>query len=452
MSQQDPSLPESASSSPEHTHTAAAKRLTHHSVSGVGHALGEVEQDASPSNTASDKCNLVNFMPLRWGVDSLYLSFPGTLADSVDKKLFDLKRTAQSAQQHEQVDAQYTIGDHLFEVKDKGAGMFPFILQDNCFRIALSRPTAKSLPLAYVQISSHFLNAVEPYLAERILRELLDQLGDVDPVTNVSRIDLYVDFICDVDMESWGRDAWVTRAHTINSYSIQDKFSGWAIGLGGVIAARLYDKTLELETSGKEYLKELWAKAGWQEGQKVWRLEFEVKRELLTQKGIPSLRDVLNHLASLWSYATDEWLRLTLPSMEDRTRSRWPIHPLWQCLSSVEWEGDGGPLLQRFTMTRVPDDNYLFGRGLSLLFSYMAKNGIKDFGVGAELFLLRLQDFGEHRMEWEGVPFPQYVKEQVAIRARKYNVIFTPDEEEYVEDNFETEARAREYLKYSKGE
>ena len=61
----------------------------------------------------------------------------------------------------------------------------------------------------------------------------------------------------------------------------------------------------------------------------VWRLEFELKREVLTQKGLSKLYQVLNHLNGLWSYATTEWLRLTLPSDDDKTRSRWPIHPLW---------------------------------------------------------------------------------------------------------------------------
>lgn len=312
------------------TETAEAGRLS--ARSGASRADGsctaEVEQDAPTSNTASNNCNEGLFKPLRWGVDSLYLSFPGTLDDSVEKKLAELKRVAQAPQAHEQVEAQYLIGDHIFEVKDKGAGLFPYVLQDNCFRISLSRPAAKSLPMAYVQVSSHFLSSVTPTVAEAILRELLGHLGTLETTTNVSRIDLYVDFTSDVDMESWGRSAWVTRAHAINAYSVKGQFSGWAIGLGGVLACRLYDKTLELETSGKTYLKQLWEKAGWKEGRKVWRLEFEFKRELLTQKGLSSLPDVLNHLAGVWAYGTDEWLRLTLPREDDKTRSRWPIHPL----------------------------------------------------------------------------------------------------------------------------
>lgn len=420
--------------------------------SGASRAEGscseEVEQDAPPSNTASNKCNEGFFKPLRWGVDSLYLSFPGTLDESVNKKLSELKHVAQAPEAYEQAEAQYPVGEHIFEVKDKGAGMFPYVLQDNCFRISLSRPAAKSLPMAYSQISSYFLSAVAPAAAELLLRQLLSQLGALEPDTNVSRIDLYVDFLSDVDMESWGRQAWVTRAHSLNAYSVKGQFSGWAIGLGGVIACRLYDKTLEIETSGKTYLKQLWERAGWKEGQKVWRLEFEFKRELLTQKGLWTLPEVLNHLAGLWSYGTDEWLRLTLPSDEDKTRSRWPIHPLWAALASVEWGGDGGPLLPRFSSSRAPTDEYLFGRGLSLLFSYMAREGVTDFYAAGKEFLSWLQSFGERRCLFEGVAFDQHVAEQLAIRARRFNTILNPGTPK--ESTVDAEAAA--YRRASDGE
>jgi hypothetical protein len=415
-----------------------------------GRALGEDGKDAPPSNTASNKCNVGFFKPLRWGVDSLYLSFPGALAESVDKKLQALKQAAQSLRAHEQVGAQYKVDEHIFEVKDKGSGLFPYVLQDNCFRIALSRPTAKSLPMAYVQVSSHFLSAVTPEAAESHLRRILDQLGDVEPITNVSRIDLFVDFLSDVDMESWDRSAWVTRAHTVNSYSVLGKFSGWAIGLGGVIACRLYDKTLELETSGKIYLHELWAKSGWQESQKVWRLEFEFKRECLSQKGVTTLREVLRNMAGIWGYATDDWLRLAIPSEEDKTRSRWAVHPLWQHLSSVDWEGDGGVLLSRFTATRAPTDKYLYGRGLSLIFAFMARDGFSDFYTAGDKYLSWLRSYAEkYFCMSEGISFEQYVQEQVAIRARRFNT--TLNHEDEPEDNLDIEAAANAYRKASKG-
>ena len=86
--------------------------------------------------------------------------------------------------------------------------------------------------------------------------------GTLEGSARVSRIDLYVDFVSDLDMEAWGRTAWLTRARSVNAYAVDDRFSGWAIGMGGPMAARLYDKTLELAKSGKNWLKPLWMTRG----------------------------------------------------------------------------------------------------------------------------------------------------------------------------------------------
>ena len=97
---------------------------------------GDREAVAMPSNTATNNSineGLIKF--LRFGVDSLYISYQGELFDSVDEKLGKLKLFARSESQDQQAKAQYKIGDHLFEVKDKGTSMFAYILEDNAFRI-----------------------------------------------------------------------------------------------------------------------------------------------------------------------------------------------------------------------------------------------------------------------------------------------------------------------------
>ena len=91
---------------------------------------GERESVAMPSNTATNNSNnegLIKF--LRFGVDSLYLSYQGEIFESVDEKLSKLKLLARSDIQDQQAKAQYKIGDHLFEVKDKGTSMFAYILK-----------------------------------------------------------------------------------------------------------------------------------------------------------------------------------------------------------------------------------------------------------------------------------------------------------------------------------
>ncbi len=258
-------------------------------------------QGTTPSNTVPNNSIPNYFKLLRWGVDSLYLSYPGELFSEIDSKLKVLKQVAQSSEPYEQAQAQYPIDDHIFEVKDKGTRFFPYILEDNAFRIQFSR--SRSMPFAYVKITSEYLTHVGSVAAEKALRLILGQFGVIHESANVSRIDIFVDFVSSVDMESWDRHAWVTRASAINTYSIERDFSGWVIGAGSVISCRLYDKTLEIEKQSKKYyLHKLWNKAGWNEHDKVWRLEFQLKREVLTQKGLHKLHDVLNCQSALKTF------------------------------------------------------------------------------------------------------------------------------------------------------
>jgi hypothetical protein len=114
----------------------------------------EGNSGASPSNTAPHNSNTAlpdGFKLLRLAVDSLYLSFPGELNDASFSALQKLKTNAQSENLEQLASAQYPIGSHIFEVKDRGAGLFPIVLVDNAYRIQLSRP-GKKLPMAYVQV------------------------------------------------------------------------------------------------------------------------------------------------------------------------------------------------------------------------------------------------------------------------------------------------------------
>lgn len=407
-------------------------------------------QDATPSNTASHNCNIPYFKPLRWGVDSLYLSYPGKLHDHVLDRVKHLKQLAQSSEPDQQAQAQYLLGSHIFEVKDKGAPIFPYILEDGAFRIQLAKPS-KTVPMAYVKVSSTYLAHVGPEAAEKALYALLAELGDVTEAANVSRLDLFVDFVSGEDME-WNRQAWVTRAASVNAYAVNSTFSGWTIGQGSDMSARLYNKILEIARSGKGYLFDLWSEAGWQPGEPVWRLEFQIKREVLTQKGVGKLSDVLKHLNGLWSYACTDWLRLTLPNPEDQTRSRWPIHPLWAVLASVDWETDGGPLSRKFSTERAPGNGKLFSLGFSNLLSYMAREGIDDLYDGQEAFMAALYDYHADKAFSIGLPFDSYVAEKLAQKRREFNTRLNNPDLEAERQVQEKDQQTRAYRKASDGE
>jgi hypothetical protein len=414
-----------------------------------------VESVAVPSNTATN--NSINeennietsedfkIKFLRFGVDSLYLSYQGVLFDHIDQKLNLLKQQARSDNPEQQAKAQIKIGDHLFEVKDKGTSMFSYVLVDNAFRIQLSRPL-KMVPMAYIKISSEYLTYKTPEQAEAYIYDLLKQLGSIQSSANVSRVDLYVDFVSKQNMEAWTREAWITRAGSVNTYSIKGQFTGWAIGLGGAIAARLYDKLYELQTSNKTYLLNLWQMAGRLEGEPVWRLEFEMKRDFLKQKELVPLTSVLENLNGLWSYATTEWLRLTIPNPDDQTRARWPIHPLWVALAGIDWETNDSPLKSRFDNRRIPNEEAILNRGFSAFTSYMAANGWEDHDLAFQTYFDVLAfHIGELARRFD-TPIDEYIQRKVALKARSFNTVNNNPQEEY--DDFKSSA----YRKASDGE
>jgi hypothetical protein len=223
--------------------------------------------------------------------------------------------------------------------------------------------------------------------------------------------------------------------------------SAWA----GGIAARLYDKALEIKKSGKLYLLELWAQAGYREGDPVWRLEFQFKRAVLSQLGVVALGSVLNQLNGLWGYAMADWLRLTLPNPDDKTRSRWPVHPLWGYLSSVDWETNGGPLLRQYPLARVPGDDKLFPLYFSALISYMAREGINDLYQGQESMTAAVVAYYMRKADWLGLSFERYVDERVATKARLFNSLVNDDALLARIDAEDLVAQAEAYRKASRG-
>ncbi|OIQ95297.1 replication initiation factor [mine drainage metagenome] len=405
----------------------------------------ELGLDTAPTNRVSNKYNTEYFQPLRWGIDSLYLSYSGSLHSDQEAKLDKLKKLAQADQLSDQAVAQLQVNDHIFEVKDKGTGMFPFIIEDNCFRIQLSRQRAKSMPMAYVKISSE-------YLTHKSVKEVVDDLsavlyvlGDVQSQPKVSRIDLFVDFASNENMESWHRDAWVTRSEKINQYAVKGEFSGWSIGMGSTMAARLYNKTLEILTSKKQYLEPLWKQAGWDGIKPIWRLEFEFKRDILVQFDVQAFNTALANLNGLWNYATTEWLKLTIPSEGDTNRSRWAIHPLWAYLASIDFETSGGVLSREFTAQRVPSDSRIFDYGFSAISSFMAREGITDLFDGVEAYYRGLCNHLNNRAANGGASFEGFVDERVAIKAKRFNSILN-------KQAAEDELTSEEYRKHSDGE
>ena len=393
---------------------------------------------------------------LRIGVDSLYLSFQGEILPAIELALADRKLLAQSRQKANQALAQLPVLGHLFEVRAGRQGLFPYVLEDGSFRISLASGESRKLPFAYVKISSDLLAHKGPERACDELIAILGELaGDFEIYPTVSRVDLFADFQTVVDLGELHREAWVTRAGAVDSYSRQSQFSGWVIGAGGPISSRLYDKTLEIkQKKHKAYLLDLWMRAGMVSDLPVWRQEFQLRREVLDQLGIRSFSGLMQNLGGIWGYASQDWLRLAEPQTGDSNRGRWPTHPMWTQLSEIRWRLDDVPLVRRYSPARVPAQDKLFRLSMAVLTSFMAIHGITNYQEGMKAFQEQCEIF--HRNRCDGVlniALEDWVELQVRNKGRLYNSLRNvPSLREESDTPDEVDADAIEYTKQSRGE
>ncbi|MGZ0019161.1 hypothetical protein [Nitrosomonas sp. wSCUT-2] len=398
---------------------------------------GEVEKDLTDASHQADSapqgtpsCNTVpsndnpkHFKPLLYGIDSLYLSYYGQLSEDWDSKLSKLKEKAQSEDEKVQALAQVAIGSHLFEVSYRGFPRFPYVLSDNCFFIKLNRSQSSKLPMAHVQVYSEYLAAVGAEAAEKDLRFVVNTLGLVPDAPGVSRADLFLDFVCIDNLSEIHHSDWITRANLMAKYfdcRLDDPFTGWVIGIGGDLHARLYEKVIEIKTkSHKTWLFSLWESNGWQADEKVWRIEFQAEKQLLKQLGIIGLSELQCNQAALWHYFTHDWLRLSTPSLTDSKRNRWPNHPLWDDISNIYTLPSDQPRLKRFSIGRLPHDERIFVHGLGGLTSFMAREGIEDFSEGVGEYLHHATQYHARKNE----NLQRYIQRKVKVKGRKYNTI-----------------------------
>lgn len=381
-------------------------------------------QGAPPSNTApSNPDSGPPVRILRCGLDSLYLSYPGELSPDKARQLDKLKATAQSDNPASVCNAQIAIADHVFMVADRGRKGFPYILTDNWFRLELARNVSETgaRPFAYVQVSSELLTCSGAIAAEADLRAVVECFGIVSSLdAKVSRADLCVDFTTDYPLDVITDADWITRVRYLGRHVVKRKFSGWSFGRGGNIVARLYNKTLEMEDNPREYLKEEWAKAGWEPGQTVWRLEYQYRRPAMTELGISTFCDLIQRLGGLWAYGVESWLRLADLETPADQRDR-PTHPLWLAFANVDW-GTAREIARTLPPKgSLPGDHRLFL--MSDFTSFMAREDFLDPVAAWSVYWDAARSYHERRAHFTGIDFKGYLIEKARHKVRLYSTM-----------------------------
>jgi hypothetical protein len=377
------------------------------------------DSGAPPSNTAPSK--YIKPKILRSGIDSLYLSYLGSLKEPIETELEKLKLCAQSTEPADQALASVLVADHSFRVDGRGKGRFPFILSNNQYHMQLSRARSTSMPMMMAQLSSELLTLSGADSGVRVLNNLASVLGWDHEFEKVSRVDLCLDLDLVEELPRIPLEHILCRSKHKTIHVSGTEFSGISFGIGGDIMCRVYNKSLEIrEKSKKEFFYEVWG-ACEATGMDVWRVEFQFKRNILRELGVNSYSDLVKKQNSLWDYATN-WLRFEHPVGNDTNRSRWKTYPFWKIVQAANFNEEPRHKLRRISKSEKPNDDFLFVNGLGSLTSYMADKGIEDIDEALPLYLNDCRKHHLGRSRTSGKTLNTYVREKVAQKQQKFAI------------------------------
>ena len=142
----------------------------------------------------------------------------------------------------------------------------------------------------------------------------------------LSRVDFSFDYY--LPTVDFTEDAFVSLSAKDARYREDGKLQTLSFGKGDVVL-RFYDKVAEIaQQSEKVWLFDLWGRAS-----DVWRIEWQIRKDILRRFGIRTFADLDDSQGDLLRYVAHEHDTLRVPSA-DSNRSRWPLHPLWVDLQS----------------------------------------------------------------------------------------------------------------------
>jgi hypothetical protein len=204
-----------------------------------------------------------------------------------------------------------------------------------------------------------------------------------------SRVDVYADF-----------QGWVPRSDDYQRFVVRSRkntwhtavhhdgrsFTGFTFGRDAMVA-RLYDKSLQVRRSGKDWMRDVWGHA-LDPGVPVWRLEFQLRRQVLKECAIDSPEQAIDRRQQLWRYST-QWLSLREPRLGAR-RVRWPVDDVWSRLAMSEQDMPFDPLIRQ--RIRKQQESVLV-RGLSGYASSLAAiAGVTDLDVAMAVVRRRVAE------------------------------------------------------------
>ncbi len=233
----------------------------------------------------------------------------------------------------------------------------------------------------------------------QVLRSCIEELGGRVLEIKPSRVDLCADLLI-----PGGISLEFLREYRVPSHSkIRFEEGGpnletaYVGGRKSPIQLRIYDKSREVEVKGnKNWFWSIW---GIEPCADVWRVEFQLRREVLREFQIGTIQRLIAGLGGVWEYLTEKWVSFRL--LDDVNTTRRTIHPWW---GAVQEQKRGFGELNHVERSKVGGDcspAWYVSHIAGCLVGYAARIGIGDCArASVELW----RDLGEHwsqRDFWE---------------------------------------------------
>ncbi|GGG09642.1 replication initiation factor [Paenibacillus abyssi] len=257
----------------------------------------------------------------------------------------DLKEQAQ----HTGIESTIQIGGVELTVHRSGQKLYAYRLSCKDFLIAFMENESKNNAPVFVRFLSSFLWSYG--LDEAYLR-FLDWFKNLNVLISgnkLSRVDVCLDSE-EISFREEDVKGVVTRATSKSKYFVNQEFttgrqfSGFQIGRGDPMLARIYNKTIEIQKSGKEWFYEIWSQHNWDSSKEVWRVEFQLRRKAIKELGISTYEQFILKQKELWSYLTIDWLSIRRPTTDNI--SRWKIKRKWKIVQKAHLDYVPSPLIR----------------------------------------------------------------------------------------------------------
>ncbi len=215
------------------------------------------------------------------------------------------------------------LGSEEFLLASHGtASGYPFLIENEAFSIQLGEFNKPNFYVKYRSIALWHYGAMA--LHERFLA-WASSVGMMPyQKERISRADYAFDY--HLPVMDFDETNFLSQARKDNQHRKNGKIQTLKFGTDQVVL-RIYNKTDEIEeVSHKTWLYDIWGI-----DQDVWRIEWQVRKEMLRHMDILTFQCLEESQGDLLRELVKNHTTLRIKT-NDSNRSRWPLHSLWEDL------------------------------------------------------------------------------------------------------------------------